>query len=386
MSAPLCVVAGAGRLAAGYVAPLLAETGWQVVLVSRSREVVDAVQRGAGLTVAVVGPRDMRRWIGGVQAMNRLDPRLPGLVAGADLVATSVGPGALCDVGTWLGPLLRRRLDTKAAPLNVVTFENHRRAPELLAEGLLAAAPSLAGELGRRLGLAGSAVWSVVSRREVEPGGLTLYTDGVTEAYVDRRGVLDGVAPLDGSVPGLRPVEPFDAWMAEKLWLFNGGHAAAAYLGFLAGCATVDEALARPRLRAEVRAVLAEAAAALGGHSGSPSDARLDAILTRYADPALADPVTRVAREPRRKLAPGDRLIGPAVAARGVGVQPAALARVAAAALAYREPSDPQAVALDAELRLLGPAEVLATISQLHPSDELSRLVCASYHDLVRGA
>lgn len=384
MSRPLCVVVGAGRLAAGYVAPMLADAGWRVVLVGRSAEVVAAVQSGGGVTVCVVGAESRLRWVGGVEAVGRLDPRLPGLVAQADLVATSVGPGALGEVGGWLGPLLRGRLDARRQPLNVLTFENHRRAPELLAEGLLASTPSLAGEIGHRLGLVGAAAWQVVSRREVDHFGLTLHTDGVMEAYLDSTAMMRGVAPLDGSLPGPEPVEPFDAWMAEKLWVFNGGHAAAAYLGALAGCATVDEAMARPEIRAQVRQVLVEAASALASMRADSRPRDLDAILARYADPSLADPVSRVAREPRRKLAAGDRLVGPAVASRAAGIGPEALARTMAAALAYREPSDPQAVTLVGEIDLVGPAEVLEMVSFLHPGDELSRMVCAAYENLTR--
>jgi mannitol-1-phosphate 5-dehydrogenase len=384
VSAPLCVVAGAGRLAAGYVAPLLADAGWRVVLIGRSAEVVNAVAASGGVTVCVVGAGGRRRWVGGVSAMGRLDPGLPDLVARADMVATSVGPGALGEVGGWLGPLLHGRLEARPEPLNVLTFENHRRAPELLAEGLLASTPSLAVEIGHRLGLVGAAAWQVVSRREVDPSGLTLHTDGVREAYLDGAAMIAGVAPLDGSLPGPEAVEPFDAFMAEKLWVFNGGHAAAAYLGALAGCATVDEAMGRPEIREEVRQVLLESAAALATRRGAQRPRDIDAILARYADPALADPISRVAREPRRKLAAGDRLVGPAVASRAAGVGPVALARTMAAALAYREPTDPQAVTLASEIDLVGPAEVLDLVSFLHPGDELSRLVCASYQDLTR--
>jgi len=384
VTGPLCVVVGAGRLAAGYVAPLLADAGWQVVLVTRSSEVVTAVQTAGGVTVCVAGARGGRRWVSGVRAMDRLDPGLPDLVARADMVATSVGPGALREVGRWLGPLLRGRLDARREPLNVLTFENHRRAPELLADGLLASTPSLAGEIGHRLGLVGAVAWQVASRREIDPSGLTLYTDGVAETYLDGTATMRGVPPLDGSLPGPEPVEPFDAWMAEKLWVFNGGHAAAAYLGWGAGCLTVDEAMSRPEIRAEVRQVLVEATAALAWKRGVGRARDLDTILARYANPALGDPVTRVAREPRRKLAAGDRLIGPAVASYAAGFRPLALARTIAAALAYKEPTDPQAVTLTREIDLVGPAEVLEMTSYLHPGDDLSRLVRAHYVDLTR--
>lgn len=377
MSAPLCVVLGAGRLATGHVAPLLSDAGWEVVLTTRTPAVVRAVRATGGLLLrsGAAAPR----WIGRIDARLCDDPAMPGILERADLVVTSVGPVALPEVGTWLGPLLRRRLDTRRAPLNVLTFENHRRAPELLAGGLLAAAPALAPEIGRRLGLAGAASWQVAARRDLADGVVSVHTDGVTEAYLDAVALVAGVAPGDGSMPGPVPVAPFDEWITAKLWAFNGGHAAAAYLGHRAGHATVDAALADPALREDVRAVVVEATAAL-----PPTQWRdPDAVLARYADPLLADPVTRVAREPRRKLGPGDRLIGPAVACLAAGVRPVALARAAAAALAHRDPADPQAVTLARELDLLGAAEVLAAVSVLDPADELSRLVCATHDELV---
>ena len=84
-------------MAAGYVAPLLADAGWQVVMVGRSTEVVSAVQAAGGVTVCVVGAGSHKRWVGGVEAVGRLDPGLPNLVARADLIAISVGPGVLGD-------------------------------------------------------------------------------------------------------------------------------------------------------------------------------------------------------------------------------------------------------------------------------------------------
>lgn len=139
------------------------------------------------------------------------------------------------------------------------------------------------------------------------------------ECYVDGRSLLSGLPPGDGSLAGLALVPTFDDRMVEKLWLFNGGHAAAAYLGWHAACATVAEALARPAIGAEVEAVVREAqqgfAAHLASRPGStPVPPRsVESLLGRYAQAALQDPVTRVGREPRRKQAVGQAR-GPALA------------------------------------------------------------------------
>jgi 2-oxoisovalerate dehydrogenase E1 component len=55
----------------------------------------------------------------------------------------------------------------------------------------------------------------------------------------------------------------------------------------------------------------------------------------RFANRALADPVSRLARDPLRKLAPGDRLVGAARLVERHGIRPEGLSWGIAAALAY---------------------------------------------------
>jgi mannitol-1-phosphate 5-dehydrogenase len=123
--------------------------------------------------------------------------------------------------------------------------------------------------------------------------------------------------------------------------------------------------MAHEGIRATVSSVVREVQAAFEAYlSARPGSVliparRLGSILDLYADPALDDTVVRVARDPRRKLAAGDRPIGPANAYLAAGIRPDALARVIAAALAYGEESDHQARDLRRELEFLEPEEVL---------------------------
>ena len=381
MTARLAVVVGAGQVACGHVAPMLRTAGWDTVLVSRDPALCGALSGAGRLWVEVAG-RGAVEVTEGVRALPPGDPALPRLVAQADLLATSVGADSLRAVGRWLAPLVAVRLRLGAPPVNLVTFENHRTAPELLADGLIRGRPELAGEIGVRLGIAGSAVWRISSHRRVESDGVRLRVDAVADTYVDAASLVQGAAPTDGSLPGLELVCPFLERMTQKLWIFNAGHATAAYLGWLAGCHTVAEAMRVPRIHRQVAAVLFEARAAVLAGRGRRAEAgapTIEECLARYLEPTLADPVTRVARHPRRKLSPGDRLIGPAVAVLQAGTIPSALACAAAAALHYAAPDDPQAVDLQAEIARDGPAEALATVSRLDPADELSKLICRAY-------
>lgn len=373
-------------MAGGYIAPLLHAAGWRTTFVCRNREVLRAINAGGGLWLRIVGELE-DRWVGGVSAVPPGGESLPELVAGVDLVATAVGPSSLTEAGALLAPLLRHRLDETGRPVNIITFENSRRGPELLALGMIEEEPVLAREIGKKIGIGGAAVWRAISKREVTPEGARFDANDEDECYVDAACLVSALPPLDGSVPGLTLVRSFDNRMVEKLWLFNAGHAAAAYFGWHAGCETLGEAMSRPRIRETVAAVVEEAEQAfefyLDSRPGSEPilPRSLDEILGLYVSPTLRDPVVRVGREPRRKLGHDDRLIGPVVAAMAAGFRPGALAEAAAAALSYGELEDPQARNLQREISLLGPEEVLSTVSTLDKRDELTRLICDRFRD-----
>jgi mannitol-1-phosphate 5-dehydrogenase len=385
VSAPRCLLIGAGCMAGGFVAPLLRDAGWEIILVSRSRSVVETINEGGGLWVRTGADLPEDRWVGGISAISLWDPGLPRLATRVDLLATAVGASALPDVGRTLAPLLRARLAASEDPINVITFENHRRAPELLAARLIEEDPFLAPTICRTVGIGGAAVWRTIPHRTITSQSIRFDVEGADECYADALALIPGAPPLDGSVPGIELVRAFDDRMIEKLWIFNAGHAAAAYLGWQCGCRTVREAMERPTVRAAVAGVVTEAQRAVEAYLGRrPGSVPLpprssNRILDSYANPRLDDPIVRVAREPRRKLAADDRLTGPAIACLAAGFRPLALVDAMAAALSYAEPNDPQATDLQHEIELLGPEEVLARLGSLDPQDELVQLVGDSY-------
>lgn len=74
--------------------------------------------------------------------------------------------------------------------------------------------------------------------------------------------------------------------------------------------------------------------------------AYIEKILSRFANPYLVDEVDRVGRQPLRKLSANDRLIKPLLGTIEYGLPNGMLLKGIAAALKYRNSSDPQAVEL----------------------------------------
>ena len=112
---------------------------------------------------------------------------------------------------------------------------------------------------------------------------------------------FDGARPR-WDAAGAEYVADIGPWEASKLRLLNGGHLALAWLGQLAGCATVADAIALPGLDAFLlRFMLDEQKPTL-----PPSDHNIDLyarqLLTRWHSRGISHRLDRIARDGSTKL------------------------------------------------------------------------------------
>lgn len=135
-----------------------------------------------------------------------------------------------------------------------------------------------------------------------------------------------------------------------KLFLHNTPHCIAAFLGYLHGCTYVHEALAIQGVRLILEGVVAEVLETLKirtAHDHKFMEWYAEKEISRFANLQLFDPVTRVAREPIRKLALGGRLLGILRMALEAGVFPEFLITGIAAGLRYNSEDDPDRQLID---------------------------------------
>ena len=129
-----------------------------------------------------------------------------------------------------------------------------------------------------------------------------------------------------------------------KLFLHNTPHCVAAYLGHLADFEYLHEGFDVPFIRRTVEGVIEEMLLSLK-MTTSYDHRFLEAYavkeLRRFANDQLFDPISRVAREPLRKLHPTGRLTGALRLSMMAGVAPHNLMLGIASALNYVNPGDP---------------------------------------------
>jgi mannitol-1-phosphate/altronate dehydrogenase/D-lyxose ketol-isomerase len=338
---PTLVQFGAGNIGRGFIAPLFSAAGWRVVFVDLDQVRILALQQRGSYQVVEVDGRHERAVpvapVDGILAEDRA--AVIAALAGCDLAATAVGLAALRHLGPHLAAGLNARGGTA---LDVLVCENGADAAGALRRAVVAAGgdDALLGcvraSIGRMIPPAVDAADPLMIRAEP-------YAQ-LPVAAADFRG-------QPPAVPGLEPQADFELVVRQKLYLHNMSHACLAYLGAARGHRSLPGCMDDPGLVAVVRRACDEVTAALvAAHAQDAVPATriaaacgdlVDDLLQRYRNLGLNDPVARVARDPRRKLAGDDRLVGAARLCLRYGIHPRALAHAILAAACYDDGSDP---------------------------------------------
>lgn len=140
-----------------------------------------------------------------------------------------------------------------------------------------------------------------------------------------------------------------EQWMA-KLYLHNTPHCIAAYHGWNRWSwdnptkGFIHEALADDWIGKEITGALSEMIEMVVKRYRVRRDFAewyAEKELARFSNPLLFDPISRVAREPMRKLALSERLIGAAMLALQSDIKPVHTINGIVAAIKYNNPKDP---------------------------------------------
>jgi mannitol-1-phosphate 5-dehydrogenase len=378
------VVVGAGRIGCGFAGDLLDRSGYELVFVTRTAANAGHLNRTGRYVVSLAGRRGTEeREVRGVRAVHAANGRLVASeIATADVIAISVGPSRLEQVA----PLIAAGLARRRTPVNVLAFENGTDPGGRLRE-LVAATPG--GEaVAARHGFSGALVTRIVARRIVDTDGdepAIFVGDPPDTFVVDRRRLVCPQLPIEGMVL----TDDWDGWVCRKLYLFSAAHVMTAYLGHLKGYHFIHSAIRDPEIRAAVLAAMAEAQAGLARRFGRElAGGRRDLreIVERFENAALGDQIVRVGRDPRRKLALGERLVGALQAAAQAGVEPDYLAMAVAAALCFHHPGDDGAAELARELDCPDPQLVLERVCGLDRGCGTARSVARHLERLAEGA
>lgn len=369
---------GAGKIGRGFIGALLSQAGYEVCFAEADPQLVDEINRRRGYTVHVTDEICAELRIAGVSAVRADSGEAVRRLVDADLVTTAVGLGVLPRVAPVIAAGLRaRKAAGVAAPLNVVACENGVRATSRLKASVYEAldAPTAAWA-ERTVGFADCSVDRIVPPVRSE-NPIDVVVENFYEWNVEEKSFVGGAPHIEG----MNLADNLLAYIERKLFTLNTGHAITAYLGRMKGLATIDESIADPAIFAIVKEAMQQSGQALVEKFGFDRDAHfkyIDKIIGRFKNPYLKDDVTRVGREPLRKLSSTDRLVKPMMTAREYGLPCDKLLLGIGAALHYNNPEDPQSVKMQELIAAKGLRQAVSEITSIPAIDPVIEEIAAA--------
>ena len=356
---------GAGNIGRGFIGMLLAQAGYRVIFADVSEVIIDRLAADQKYTVHVMDTEVEDVEITNITGILSNGSEIIDEIAKADVLTTAVGLRVLGFIAPAIAKGIQKRIaDGLEAPLNIIACENAIRATSQLKEhvyGILSDEEKAFCE--KYVGFADCSVDRIVPPvRSENP------VDVVVEKYCEwnvEKASLKGEIP---EIPGMNLADNLMAYIQRKLFTLNTGHCITAYTGILAGHKTIDQAISDPKIYDLVKAAMTQSGDGLIRRFGFDKDAHykyIDKIINRFKNPYLKDDVTRVGREPLRKLSADDRLVSPLTTAMSYGLPVDKLVLGIGAALRYNNPEDAQSTELQEKIAAKGVSGAFSEISGL---------------------
>ncbi len=333
------LIFGAGAVGRGFIAEIFHDAGWDITFVDADGHRVDDLRKGYDHATVWNGKVTTKR-INPTSVLHTSEhAAVTAAVSRCHAIFTSVGVAHMEAVASSLGPGLTQRLATG----NKVDLYLAENAPDVAQQ----MRSHLERVLGRpthwqdQFGVVALSVGRMIPSEQTAahaPGFVAV--EPYRQLPFDVRACRAAVPDVPDMVS--RPEISFDYFVQRKLFVHNFGHACVGYLGRELGYDFITDAMHDRVVEARVKNWMAVTARSLATRWGTSPTEELEHahdLLVRFSNRDLNDTVTRVGRDPRRKLSPRDRFLGALeLTARASGLQEARqlVPAVAVAALASR--------------------------------------------------
>jgi mannitol-1-phosphate 5-dehydrogenase len=338
---------GAGRIGRSFIGQIFSRAGWDVVFVEQDSRLVSLLNEMREYKVVVKreGKNDEVRVIGPVSALDLENTgAIIEQIAGADILATSVGQRSFPVILPLIAEGIKRRLAKTNKPLDIIIAENARTAISQFKDVFL----TLLGDSysDEMVGLIGTSIGKMVpimKNEDLVKDPLMLFMEEYETLIVDKRG-FKGTIP---DIPKIFPVDSIAAYVDRKLFIHNLSHVSIAYLGFKAAPQTdmIDQALLLPGVEEGARKAANEAAAALlqeypDAYSREDLSNHIENLFFRYRNSAINGSLYWAGRDISRKLGKNDRIVAPMLLCAKRGLNFEGIAEIYRAGINFAKPDE----------------------------------------------
>lgn len=331
---------GAGNIGRGFLGQLFYESGYHTLFIDVVPELVEQINKEKQYPVKIIGDNEYTVMVKNIDALLLSEKeKISDSIQRAEIVATAVGARGISAVAEVFSSGIAKRLEKKPVrPLNIIICENLPEPKKTLYNEITSYLPeNLLETFNENIGLVEASIGRmvpIITEEVKKEHPLLVRVEEYCELPVD-------ADAFKGNIPqikGMKLCRPFSGYVHRKLYIHNLTHAVCAYLGKLKNYKFIWEAVADSEICEITKNAGLESARAihqLDGLSFQELEDYIDDLLKRYSNKHLGDQIERVARDPIRKLGPGERLIGSAMYCLKAGIIPEHISIGIASALFY---------------------------------------------------
>ena len=376
---------GAGKIGRGFIAELLHDSGYEVIFGDVVDELVDLVNKEHEYPLFLIDHNYEEKIIDHVVAYSNIKnpEKLIDAMCEAEIITTSVMATNLPKVAPLITEGLKKRLKENKNKAIVMACENAMMGTDILKKAMIETNILSEEELDSIAVFPNTAVDRMVF------GGVHNGKEGIEvgdayELVIEKNKLID---PNYEPIKGAEYVDDLMMYLQRKIYIINCGHAIAGYYGqALKGYEIVQDSLRDPELIPQIREAMLESASALEKKYGFTHESLVDYMETmmvkRFTTPGVVDPISRVSREPIRKIAPNDRIMGPANNCEEYGLDNTYLLKGVACALKFKSEGDAQAEELQNFIKENGVEEAIVKYTGVEKGSRMYNAILEEYAKL----
>lgn len=372
------LIFGAGSTGRAHLGLLLYEGGYRdLTFIDKKCELIEALNKEKRYKVQVFGKEfgkeDREVEVTGFKAISRYDEtKIVEAFNEADLVLTSVIAENLENVSEIIAKsIIHRNQMNNGKLLNIICCENLDNASSYLKSMVFSRLNSDDIKYCEDyIGFPDAMISRVVPVAAENP--LYLITEDYNEWTVNKKDYRGN----DPDIPFMEIIDNLSGRLERKLWIHNGGHATVAYAAWLKGYKYIHEAIKDPEITTLAGKVMDEIGDAVRDKYGFPKeeiDKYKNDLVVRGSISEMRDEISRVVRNPIRKLGLKDRLLAPAIYAHSRGLNYENIIESAVNATLYCSHGDMESIKMQEVIKTKGYDYFLAETLGLKVYPEILR-------------
>ncbi len=377
-----CLTIGAGAIGKAISGFVFSNLGYQVFFADVDRSLINEINElnGYNIICTQYGHPKSKQFISNVKAVDLSDPDILEIAVHADIICTAIGSLGMQKFLPVLCNWIKKRIAIGNEETRLFLFEN-----DLLLK------TTITDYISNELGFFPSNIHII--QTSIERMSKCIITkDGhreiVSEQFIPiilSKNDLIG-SGLETRNDYFQMVENVTPYYYRKLYTNNMGHAVLGYVGIFRGLKNTVQAMNDPYILNLLNEALSESVKALQkefSFSSEDLDNHIAILKERYLNIDLKDDLTRLTRDPVRKLGRNERIIGIIMLCEKHGVTADALIKVLFYILRYClsvETREPEIVRLMNDYGIHG---ILSHICDIPIDSDIFHSICNKYETFV---